>query len=310
MKYSIGIDIGGTNTEIGLVDKKGELISQNKFSTQAFNQTSEYIDCIVKLINELLESSNINLDDVKGIGIGAPNGNFKTGKIENPPNLFLDSEICIVEDLKKYFSFPIILTNDAKAAAIGEKIYGGAKLMDDYIMITLGTGVGCGIVANGQLIYGKTGMAGEFGHCTFEYNGRACTCGKTGCLEAYAAIRGIKQTYKNLCEKYSLQIKDFESLDIKQIAEQAKKKELAALETFKFTAEVLGKKLASLGEIFSPDCIFLAGGISKTGEFFLNDIYENFEKNLLTIYKNTIKIELSHIDKNVGIMGASSLVWN
>ena len=325
MKFSIGIDIGGTNTEIGIVDKQGCCLKQDSFSTVEYKNLDSYSFQIHKIIQELLQKKSISLKEIQGIGIGAPNANYKTGIIHKPPNLILGDDIPIVDSLKKYYDFPIILTNDAKAAALGEGMYGGAKGMRDYIMITLGTGLGCGIVANGDLIYGHCGLSGEWGHCGLERGSnlpdiddfgndfnlkRECTCGKKNCIETYVNVAGIKQTYQEFRGVSNLDFDNERNLTVKEIANLAQKGDKRALETLRYTAEILGEKMADLGQIFAPESIFLSGGISKSGETFLQCIRENFENNLLFIYKNKIKIQLSHLQSsNVGILGASSLVW-
>jgi len=243
-QVAIGIDIGGTNTVMGLVNREGEVLKSHSMPTKTGEDYTIYLDGLCNAVNELIALSKEGVE-VFGIGIGAPNGNYYNGTIEFAPNLKFKGIVPVVDFLSKRFDFPVIvLTNDANAAAIGEMIYGGAKGMNNFIMITLGTGVGSGIVVNGEMVYGHDGFAGEIGHTIYDPEGRQCGCGRRGCLETYTSAPGIKRTvFELLAQKIDeseLREHSFNCLSAKRIDEAARKGDPIALQAFDFTGKVLG----------------------------------------------------------------------
>jgi glucokinase len=308
----IGVDIGGTFTKYGIIDRNGNCLIENSINTNSGNGVEEFLKDATKAFkNDLAKFSDVQL---KGIGIGAPNGNYYNGTIEFAPNLKWKGIIPLVELFKKNFNVPIFLTNDANAAAIGEMIYGNAKDLRDFIVITLGTGLGSGIVSNGELVYGHDGFAGEIGHTVVRHNGRQCGCGRKGCLETYASATGIKRTvYKLLAdslEESKLRSVSFNELSAEMITEAAKNGDKIALEAFEYTGNILGQTLADSVAYTSPEVIFLFGGLAKSGDLILEPTRRHFENNILNIYKNKVKILISGMEEiNAAIMGAGALAW-
>jgi glucokinase len=308
----IGIDIGGTYTKYGIVDRNGNCIFEKSICTNSNNGVEEYIrELSETLKKDLFFHTDIKL---KGIGIGAPNGNHHKGTIEYAANLKWKGIIPFVELMQKYFDVKIVLTNDANAAAIGEMIFGGAKNMRDFIVITLGTGLGSGIVSNGELVYGHDGFAGEIGHTIVRHNGRECGCGRKGCLETYVSATGIKRSvYKLLADSLDeskLRGVSFNELSADMITEAAKEGDRIAVSAFEYTGSLLGQKLADSVAHTSPEAIFLLGGLAKAGDFILEPTRKHLELNLLSIYKNKIKVLPSGLTElNAAVMGASALAW-
>ncbi len=295
-----GIDIGGTNTVIGLVDSKGNILYKTSVPTRTADVPNKLVNDVYTAINPYLIEHKIQLD---GIGVGAPNGNFYTGNIEFAPNLPWKGIVPLAKLFQDKFSIPVKLTNDANAAAIGEMIFGRAKGMKDFIFITLGTGVGSGIVANGKIVYGHDGFAGEIGHIIIEKNGRQCGCGRKGCVETYCSAGGIVKTYLELSNNISVN-------DSKQVADLALKGDKNALETFDRTAGYLAFTLANAVAFSSPKAIFIFGGPSNAGDLLLTPLKKMFEENLLEIYKNKIPILRSGLTENDGaVLGAASLMF-
>ncbi|MCK3683489.1 ROK family protein [Maribellus sp. YY47] len=318
-KVAIGVDIGGTNTAIGVVDAEGNVMVKDNISTPSHGDIDRYIADLATAIKELIKSVKLlNADiEILGIGIGAPNGNYYSGTIEYAPNLSFRGMVPFVELLTKHFSEmkAIALTNDANAAALGEMIYGGAKGMKNFVMFTLGTGVGSGIVVNGDLVYGHDGFAGECGHTTLIPNGRLCGCSALGHLEAYCSAPGMKRTAFELMVQYNandsmLADKSFKELNAKMIFEAAEKGDKIALEVFEKTGEWLGQGLADTVHHLSPEAVFLFGGPTAAGEYIFKPTKESMEKHLLPIFKNKIKILPSKLKPgDAAIVGASALVW-
>jgi glucokinase len=311
---AIGIDIGGTFTKFGIVDKDGVCLKDNFISTDKYLDFNEYLEHLQKEIKDLIHSFN-NQVNVISIGIGAPNGNYYKGTIEHATNLNWKGIIPLASKFGRYFpNLPIILTNDANAAAIGEMIYGGAKNMKDFIVITLGTGLGSGIVSNGKLVYGHDGFAGELGHLSVKPNGRECGCGKKGCLETYASATGIKRTvFKLLAErnnKSELRNISFNDLTSKIIFEHAKKGDKIALEAFEITGRILGVKLADAVACTSPEAIFIFGGLAKAGELIFEPTKQYMEENLFPTFRGKVKLLPSLLQEtNAAVLGASALAW-
>lgn len=318
-KVAIGVDIGGTNTAIGMVDDLGNVMVKDNIITPAHGDIDRYIDDLALAIKELINSARlINADiEIMGIGIGAPNGNYYTGTIEYAPNLSFKGVVHLVKLLK--LKFPelkaIALTNDANAAAIGEMIYGGAKGMQNFVMYTLGTGVGSGIVVNGDLVYGADGFAGECGHTVLVPDGRICGCGTPGHLEAYCSAPGMKRTAFELMVKYNatdslLADKSFNEMDSKMIFDAAEKGDKVANEVFEMTGKWLGQGLADTVHHLSPEAIFLFGGPTAAGDYIFKPTKESMEQHLLPIFRNKIKILPSQLKTgDAAILGASALVY-
>jgi glucokinase len=318
-KVAIGVDIGGTNTAIGVVDDLGNVMVKDNIVTPSHGDVNRYIDDLTLAIRELMNSVKLMNPDIEvlGIGIGAPNGNYYAGTIEYAANLSFKGVVPLVKLLK--IKFPelqaICLTNDANAAAIGEMIYGGAKGMKNFVMFTLGTGVGSGIVVNGNLVYGNDGFAGECGHTTLIPDGRLCGCGALGHLEAYCSAPGMKRTAFELMVKYNatdslLADKSFTELDSKMIFDAAEQGDKVALEVFEQTGKYLGQGLADTAHHLSPEAIFLFGGPTAAGDYIFKPTKESMEKHLLTTFKNKIQILPSQLKTgDAPIVGASALVY-
>jgi len=309
----IGIDIGGTNTEIGIVTGSGECLVKSSMRTDAYFDAKLFVEEIARNINEML--SNYPGSNFSGIGIGAPNGNFFKGTIEYAPNLKWRGVVHLVEMMKNHFKVPILLTNDANAAAMGDMIYGGAKNMKNFVLITLGTGLGSGFVVNGELLYGHDGFAGEFGHINAFPNGRLCGCGRLGCLETYCSASGITKTVIELLgnteESSVLRNLRADEISSKLIYEAALKGDTIALKAFDFTCRVLGTKLADIVAITSPEAIFLFGGLAGAKEFIFSLTKKYMEESLLSIFKNKVKILPSVLPQNnAAILGAAALIKN
>jgi glucokinase len=318
-KVAIGIDIGGTNTAIGLVDKDGNVMVKDNIATPSHGNIDKYISDLSDAIKSLIKSAKLLNEDLEvlGIGIGAPNGNYYNGTIEYAPNLSFKGIVHFVDLLRKNFTDlqVLALTNDANAAAIGEMIYGGAKGMKNFVMYTLGTGVGSGVVVNGELVYGHDGFAGECGHTMLIPDGRLCGCGAFGHLEAYCSAPGMKRTAFELMAYYNatdslLADKSYNELDSKMIFDAATKGDKIALEVFEVTGEYLGQGLADTVHHLSPEAIFLFGGPTAAGDLIFKPTKEAMEEYLLPIFKNKIKILPSKLKPgDAAIVGASALVW-
>jgi len=305
----VGIDIGGTNTVFGFIDNSGKILSSGNIKTMADKPADNLIKRIANELNKTAKSLDCN---IKGIGIGAPNANYYRGTVEYPPNL--DWEVVkFVELMKEYFAVPIAITNDANAAAIGEMKYGAAKNMKNFILITLGTGVGSGIVVNGDLVYGYDGFAGELGHSTVIDNGRLCGCGKRGCLEAYTSASGICRTAEIFLaeerEESSLIKYSREELTSKIIAKEAEKGDKLAKRVFEYTGKLLGMKLADAVSITSPEAIFLFGGVVNAGKLIFEPTGRYFEDYMPRIHRGHIKLLPSGLQgKNIAVLGAGALI--
>ena len=310
---TIGIDIGGTNTAFGFVEKNGNCIEQGKMLTNQSSEAELFVKELYLKINEVKNSIAEDIN-IKGIGIGVPNGNYYNGTIENAPNLKWEGTINLVNIFKNYFNLPVVLTNDANAAAMGEMYFGGAKGMKNFIVITIGTGLGSGIVVDGKVVYGHDGFAGEIGHTIIRVNGRKCGCGRRGCLEAYVSASGIKRTLLNLLadadQKSILDGVTIKNLSAKMIDEAALKGDEVALEAFSYTGKILGEALANAVAYTNPEAIFLFGGLAQADDLILKPTKINLEKNVLNVYKNKVKVLLSALNEDdAAILGASALAW-
>ena len=311
---AIGIDIGGTNIKYGFVDREGNISHTGNLKTRSFPSASSLIHTLKQELDPLMNSLK-DLHNIKGIGIGAPNGNYYTGNIEFAPNLSWEGIIPLCKMFNDAFALPAVLTNDANAAALGEMMYGAAKGMRDFITITLGTGVGSGIVANGQLILGHDGFAGELGHVTVIRDGRLHEgTGLRGSLECYASATGVVRTALELLEASdkpsSIRSIPKDQLESKHIHEAAMQGDSIAQEVFSFTGKILGEALANFVMFSSPEAIVLFGGLTKAGDLLLNPVREHMEKNLLPIFQNKVKLMFSQLkESDAAILGASALVW-
>ncbi len=310
----IGIDIGGTGTKFGIVDRDGNVLFSGEMSTKKHKTVEPFIDELYEVVSEIIKNAG-GIGRIKGIGIGAPNGNYYTGNIEYAPNLSWTGIIPLAKMIEDKFNLPAVLTNDANAAAIGEMMYGAAKGMKDFIMITLGTGVGSGIVANGKLIYGHDGFAGELGHTIVIPDGRMHEgTGKKGSLESYASATGVRLTAIEILEKTKepslLRKVPKEKLDSKAVYEAAIEGDKIALEIFEQTGKVLGISLANAVMTTSPEAIILFGGLTKAGDYILKPTREHMEANLIKVFQNKVKILFSHLrEADAAILGASALAW-
>lgn len=313
--YVVGVDVGGTNTVAGIVDKRGQILMSGSIKTAKHSQVELYLDELTELINGIIAEVTTK-DQIKGIGAGTPNGNYFTGSIEFAPNLPWKGVIPFAQLLEDRTGIPVALTNDANAATIGEMTYGAARGMKDFIVITLGTGVGSGIVVNGQLVYGHDGFAGELGHVIVRRNnGRMCGCGRAGCLEAYTSATGVARTAREYLElrpdtRTRLRNIPVEDITSKDVFDAAMMGDEMAKEIFRFTGEMLGEAFADFVAFSSPEAIILFGGLARAGDLIMNPIRESMEKNLLNIYKNKVKLMFSELkESDAAVLGASALGW-
>lgn len=313
--YVVGIDIGGTNTVFGIVDARGNVLASSSIKTQRHQQFDDYIAELHEELSKLIEE-NCGIERVKGIGVGAPNANYYTGNIEHAANLPWKGIIPFAEVMSNKFGVPVALTNDANAAAIGEMTYGAARGMKDFIMITLGTGVGSGIVSNGHLIYGHDGFAGELGHVIIRReNGRQCGCGSKGCLETYTSATGVARTAREFLETRSnedslLRKIALESITSKDVFDAAQDGDQIAKDVFAFTGQILGEALADFVKFSSPEAIILFGGLAKSGDLLMKPLRQSMEDNLMPIFKGKVKLLFSEMkDADAAILGASALAW-
>ena len=315
--YVIGLDLGGTNSVFGIVDARGEIKATTAIKTGGFTSAESYVDASVEALQPIIEQVG-GIEKIKAMGIGAPNGNYYNGTIEFAPNLpwAHDGIVPLADMFSKKLGVPVALTNDANAAAIGEMVYGVARGMKNFIVITLGTGVGSGIVVNGQLLYGSDGFAGELGHVTMVRGaeGRPCGCGRTGCLEAYCSATGVARTARELLAKTErpsllreLNPEDITSLDV-SIA--AGKGDALANEIYEFTGKMLGEACADFAAFSSPEAFIFFGGMTKAGELIMKPIREAYDKQVLKIFRGKAKFLVSGLDgASAAVLGASAVGW-
>jgi glucokinase len=312
-EYVIGIDIGGTFTKCGFVDREGNCFAECVTPTDVYDNVDDYLENLISVL-KTAEKQLEGPYKIVGVGIGAPNGNYHNGTIENATNLKWKGVIPFAQLVNKHYNVPVKLTNDANAAALGEMVYGGAKGMKDFIMITLGTGLGSGVVVNGDLVYGHDGFAGELGHVNVRENGRKCGCGNFGCLETYVSAPGIKRTVFELLasdsEGSNLANYSFNELDSEMIYNAARENDPVALKAFDVTGKILGQKLADSVAHTSPEAVFLFGGLSKSGDYIFAPTKKYMEESVMGTFKNKVKILPSQLtDKNAAVMGSSALIW-
>ena len=315
-EYVIGIDIGGQTCKLGVVNARGEVLSQSVMRTNNSPDAKVIIAELADAVKKLVAESG-KTGDIRGVGVGAPNGNYYNGTIAFAPNLAWAAHgtVEFVKLLKAALGgIPVALTNDANAAAVGEMTYGAAKGMKDFIMITLGTGVGSGIVINGQVVYGSDGFAGELGHtCAVRNNGRLCGCGKSGCLEAYCSAIGVARTAREWLEMSSEAslLRGVENITSKDVFDAAAEGDALALRVFDYTGKILGQSLADFVEFSAPTAIVLFGGLARAKEFLYEPTLNAMNANLLPLWKNKVKIVFSQLkESDAAILGASALAWD
>ncbi|MDD7251411.1 MAG: ROK family protein [Prevotellaceae bacterium] len=313
--YVIGLDMGGTNSVFGIVDARGEIIGQTAIKTQAYPDVKDYVKAGVEALQPVIDVAG-GIGKIKGMGIGAPNANYYTGNIEYAANLVWKGIVPMAKLFQDALGVPVAMTNDANAAAMGEMTYGVARGMKNFIMITLGTGVGSGIVINGRVVYGCDGFAGELGHVTMDRseNGRLCGCGRKGCLEAYCSATGVARTARELLEKTDrpsllreLNPKDITSLDV-SIA--AGKGDALAKEVYEFTGKMLGEACADFAAFSSPEAFVFFGGLTKAGDLLMKPLKKSYEEHVLGIFKGHAKLLVSGLKgSEAAVLGASALGW-
>lgn len=312
--YVMGIDIGGTNTVFGIVDTRGMVIASGSIKTAKHNKVEDYIDELHREATRLIEANDA-VDKIHGIGIGAPNANYFTGVIEDGVNLPWPTPLPLAKLVEEKFGIPVAVTNDANAAAIGEMTYGAARGIKDFIMITLGTGVGSGIVINGQVVYGHDGFAGELGHITVKRtNGRLCGCGRTGCLEAYCSATGVARTAREFLEIRTepslLRNLDIDQITSKDVYDAAVNGDKLAKDIFEYTGTILGEAFANMMVFSSPAAFIIFGGLSKSGELLLKPLRAAMDRNMMGIFKGKAKVLLSELkEADAAVLGASALGW-
>lgn len=309
-KLAVGIDIGGTNTVFGLLDKNGNVLIEDSIFTKQYPNFDVFIDV---LCNKILNFSKELNCELIGIGVGAPNANYIDQCVQDAANLPWKGKIELGKIFRQKINVPIYVTNDANASALAEMLFGGAVGMKNFMVLTLGTGLGSGIVMNGELVYGHTGFAGEMGHMIVRPEGRHCGCGRMGCLETYVSATGIKRTVSKLFAKYSSpsELKDipFNRMGVRRLATAAYAGDEIAIESFEFTGKILGLALANVIALNNPEAIFLAGGLAKAGNLILKPAKYYMEENLLFVFKGKTSLLLSSVKGNSGLIGAGALVW-
>ena len=312
--YVVGIDVGGQTSKIGVVDARGTVLAQTVIRTDTYDTVEPYIAELAEAVKQLIKESGTE-GKIRGIGVGAPNGNYYTGTIENAPNLLWGRKRVEFAKLltEAMGGLPVALTNDANAAAVGEMTYGAARGMKNFIMITLGTGVGSGIVINGEVVYGHDGFAGELGHTAAVHNnGRTCGCGKTGCLETYASATGVARTAREwleLSDEPSV-LRNLDTIASKDVYDAAKEGDKLALKIFEFTGKILGQSFADFIAFSAPEAIVLFGGLARAKEFLFAPMEDAMNANVVSIWKNKVKIIFSQLNESdAAILGASALGW-
>lgn len=312
--YVLGIDIGGTNTVFGLVDTRGKVIASSSIKTGKHSKFADYLEELYTEATRLIEAADAT-DKVHGIGIGAPNANYYTGYIEDGVNLAWPCPIPLAQLVSEKFGIPTAITNDANAAALGEMTYGAARGMKDFIMITLGTGVGSGIVINGQVVYGHDGFAGELGHVIMKRNnGRLCGCGRTGCLEAYCSATGVARSAREFLEVRTepslLRNLPVDQITSKDVYDAAMQGDQLAKDIFTYTGTILGEAMADMMAFSSPQAFILFGGLAKSGELLMKPLREAMDKNMMRMFRGKAKVLLSELkEADAAVLGASALGW-
>jgi glucokinase len=311
----IGIDIGGQTSKCGIVDARGDVLAQSVVRSDTHSDVKDYITDLASALRKLIDDAGVK-GNIRGIGVGAPNANYYTGEIENAVNLTwgVNGHIPFAKMLSKAMdNLPVALTNDANAAAMGEMTYGAAKGMKDFIMITLGTGVGSGIVIDGKMVYGHDGFAGELGHtCVVRHNGRSCNCGKTGCLEAYCSAMGVARTAREWLDMSDepSELRNLDKITSKDVFVAAKNGDKLAARIFDYTGTILGQAFADFIQFSSPEAIVLFGGLAHAKEFLTEPIQKAMNANVLPLWRNKVKLVYSQLkESDAAILGASALAW-
>ena len=313
--YVIGLDMGGTNSVFGIVDQRGSIKAQTVIKSQGYPEFKDYVKAAVDSLQPALEVVG-GIETIRGMGIGAPNGNFYTGTIENAANLEWKGTIPLAQEFEDALGIPVRVTNDANAAAMGEMTYGVARGMKNFIMITLGTGVGSGIVVDGKIVYGSDGFAGELGHFVVDHSsaGRSCGCGRSGCLETYCSATGVARTAREILSKTNtpsllrdMKPEDITSFDVFQAAEKG---DGAAIQVFEQTGRILGASCADFATFNTPEAFVFFGGLTKAGDYLMKPLKEAFEANILNIFKGKTKLLISSLNgSEAAVLGASALGW-
>lgn len=313
--YVIGLDLGGTNSVFGIVDARGDIKVTTAIKTQGYGNVEAYVEASVAALQPIIDQVG-GIEKIKAMGIGAPNGNYYTGTIEFAPNLEWGRDGIV--PLAKLFSdklgIPVALTNDANAAAVGEMTYGVARGMKNFIVITLGTGVGSGIVVNGQLVYGSDGFAGELGHVIVKENGRPCGCGRCGCLETYCSATGVARSAREFLAKSDepslLRDMDPEKITSYDVSVAAEKGDKLALDIYEFTGRLLGESCANFAAFSSPEAFIFFGGLTKAGDLIMKPIKEAYDKSVLNIFQGKAKFLVSTLEgSSAAVLGASAVGW-
>ncbi len=313
-KYVVGIDVGGQTTKLGVVNANGDVLAQTVIRSDTYDVPEPFVEELTVALKKVISDAGVE-GQVKGVGIGAPNGNYYTGAILNAPNVtWAHNEVPLAKMLtEKMGGLPVSLTNDANAAAVGEMTYGAARGMKDFIMITLGTGVGSGIVINGEVVYGHDGFAGELGHtCAVRDNGRLCGCGRKGCLEAYCSAMGIARTAREwlMMSDEPSSLRELSNISSKDIYDAAKEGDKLALKLFDYTGRLLGRSLSDFVAFSAPEAIVLFGGLARAKEFLLEPIESSMNEYLLPLWRGKVKIVFSQLkESDAAILGESALAW-
>jgi glucokinase len=308
--FILGIDIGGTNTKFGLVSIDGKISNEHSFLTHAHEEIGTFLKLLKESVDKITSEKKII-----GIGVGAPNVNYFDGTIQQAANIQWGEGVALKKLISKLFDLPVVITNDASAAAIGEMMFGGAKGMKDFVVFTLGTGLGTGFVVNGEIVYGNSGFAGEIGHVSVNPDGRFCGCGKRGCLETYVSATGIKKTVFKMMADYSrpsiLRDISYNDMTAEMITEAAKEHDYIAIKAFEYTGKIFGQKLADTVLHTSPEAIFLFGGLVNAGDYLLDPATYYMEKNMFKPFKKTVRLVASKLlNKNAAVLGAAALAWD
>lgn len=313
--YVLGLDLGGTNSVLGIVDARGHVIARTSIKTQQYTDINDYVEALYAEAIKIIEPVG-GMDVIRGLGAGAPNGNYYTGNIEFAPNLPWKGIVPFAQLLSEKFGVPCTVTNDANAAAMGEMMYGAARGMKNFIMITLGTGVGSGIIIDGKMVYGHDGFAGELGHTKIDHteNARLCGCGQRGCIEAYASATGVARTAREILAKTTkktvlrdLNPEEITSYDVFKAAEQGDE---VAKEIFDYTGNLLGQKLADFVAFSAPEAIVMFGGLTKAGHWIMDPVVKALNDNVMPIWKNKVKVMFSDLkEADAAVLGASALAW-
>ncbi len=312
--YVIGLDLGGTNSVFGIVDARGNIVATTAIKTQAYPDFDDYVKASKEALMPIIDTVG-GIDKIKALGIGAPNGNYYNGTIEYAANLKWQGVVPIAKKFEEALGVPVIVTNDANAAAVGEFTYGVARGMKNFIMITLGTGVGSGIYVNGQLVLGCDGLAGELGHLTVIPHGRTCGCGRIGCLETYCSATGVARTAREMLDNRDtpsllreMPAKDITSYDVYKAAVAGDE---LAKEIFEMTGEMLGEACANFALFCSPEAFIFMGGLTKAGDLLMKPLQKSYDEHVISVYKGKAKLMLSGLkDSETAVLGASALGWD